>query len=371
MIIRNLNEMKRKGRRVMGCFPLYPPLELFHSMDLVPVVLWGLKNCAGNYLAESDRHIQSYTCSVARHLTAFVLSDPGKYLEGIFMYNAGDTLRNLPEILETGLAEQGRSIPFLKMHIPMVPLSQTDAREYLRNEVSRLIEELEKRFHIRFTEKAFEKSIDFYREGRNRTQQLEERVAVGDMGFNAFAQITMETGFLPVEEQIKIFDSRLKRPVGRRERRKGKGRIMLSGILPPPPAVTEIMEEANLRVACNDLAALYRSYAYMPPVNIVGPLDYYEDFYLNHFPCSTLIYSADRRVEAILDLAKQREVDGVVFIGEKFCEYEYFDFPHLKKQLEQNGLRTLHLEFAVDDDKNVETFRTRIEAFAEMLDTSS
>ena len=38
-----LADLKSQGHRVVGCFPLYPPLELVHSMGLTPVILWGLK----------------------------------------------------------------------------------------------------------------------------------------------------------------------------------------------------------------------------------------------------------------------------------------------------------------------------------------
>lgn len=54
-------------------------------------------------------------------------------------------------------------------------------------------------------------------------------------------------------------------------------------------------------------------------------------------------------------------------MGEKFCEYEYFEFPYLQKHLRQKGLRTLLLEFAIDDDQNLGQVRTRIEAFSEMI----
>jgi hypothetical protein len=70
-----LTEILARGghgdRPVIGCFPLYPPLELFHSMGLAPVVLWGLRDAIPS-LSLADRHLQSYVCSVARRLTEAV-----------------------------------------------------------------------------------------------------------------------------------------------------------------------------------------------------------------------------------------------------------------------------------------------------------
>ena len=50
-------KQKKAGKSVIGCFPLYPPLEIFTAMDLLPVVLWGLKADRPDF-SESDKHVQ-------------------------------------------------------------------------------------------------------------------------------------------------------------------------------------------------------------------------------------------------------------------------------------------------------------------------
>src|SRR5271157_113239 len=97
-----LNLAEHQGKPIIGCFPLYPPVELLHAMGLSPVVLWGFRGP----IQQSDRHLQIYTCSVARYLTEWVLSDQSAGIAGILAYNACDSLRNLPEILQAGLREQ-------------------------------------------------------------------------------------------------------------------------------------------------------------------------------------------------------------------------------------------------------------------------
>jgi benzoyl-CoA reductase/2-hydroxyglutaryl-CoA dehydratase subunit BcrC/BadD/HgdB len=56
-----------------------------------------------------------------------------------------------------------------------------------------------------------------------------------------------------------------------------------------------------------------------------------------------------------------------VFIGEKFCEDEYFEIPYLQKILKEMGIPTLPLEISIEDDKNSTACVTRLEAFSEML----
>src|SRR5512146_3265760 len=96
--IQNLQRLKERGDRLIGCFPLYPPLELIHSLGLTPILLWDFEEPAEG-LKKADHHLQRFACSVGRQLTAFILSRGGEILQGLFMYNACDTLRNLPEIL--------------------------------------------------------------------------------------------------------------------------------------------------------------------------------------------------------------------------------------------------------------------------------
>ena len=58
---------------------------------------------------------------------------------------------------------------------------------------------------------------------------------------------------------------------------------------------------------------------------------------------------------------------GFIFIGEKFCEYEYFEIVHLEKLLKERGIATLRLEFSRIQGGEYHDMKTRIEAFAEML----
>ncbi|MBW1925389.1 MAG: 2-hydroxyacyl-CoA dehydratase [Deltaproteobacteria bacterium] len=76
--------LKREGRKLLGCFPLYPPLALFHAMALEPVVMWGFKPFSPN-TPKADRHVQNYVCSVGGHLVESVLSDACSLLDAIIV----------------------------------------------------------------------------------------------------------------------------------------------------------------------------------------------------------------------------------------------------------------------------------------------
>jgi len=359
-----ITKKRSLGKKIMGCFPLYPPVELFDSMGLLPFVLWNLKTSI-QHLTESDKHVQNYSCGIARELVQFVLSETGELLDGIFSYNACDTLRNLPEILALGNTDSGRDIPMLRMHVPQVNRSHTNPEHYLKNEIAFLIEATENAFDVTFSQENFTRTAKAYEKMRTLCLGAEHLVAQGALPFGTFCQVVLSNYTVPVEEQIKELEQLISKKVtGGPSTSKG---VIVSGIMPPPAAVIKAMEESNLCVVANDIASLSRSYAYSPKIT-TDPGDYYADFFTNRFPCTTLLYQADDRIEAFLGMVRQSCAKGVIFSGEKFCEYEYFEFPYLEKRLKEIGIPSLFLEFSVDDTENVSAYNTRVQAFAEMLD---
>ncbi len=371
-ITKKLEQLKKDGRKILGCFPLYPPLELFYAMDLVPVVLWGLRGSVPD-TAESDRLLQNYTCSVARHLTEFVLSEDSGLLDGLFMYNACDTLRNLPEIIEKGLEKNGRSLPLIKVHIPMVLPAQTDASAYFKNEIHHLVKELEERFDVSFSKDKFVEAVKKFKHVRNLMVRAENRVTQGRLSFLNFADAIHECWFSTVEEQIRILESLIEGLSGEVEfstDNNTRHGVILSGILPPPTSVINAIESSGLRVVGNDIASLGRSYACMPEIS-EDPGAYFLDFYYQHFPCPTLLYTGDRRTTSLFGLMEKTGASGVIFVGEKFCEYEYFEFPHLVQQLKDKGIQTLEIEIAIEDDAQTSAHDSRISAFAELLKSNA
>lgn len=364
-IDREMKALKEKGARIIGCFPLYPPLELFHSLGLTPVVLWGFQGSAG-ILKNADQRLQQFTCSVGRQLAEFILSESGTALDGLFMYNACDTLRNLPEILTGGLAERGRPLPLVRTHIPMAPDDQSRTEDYFRAKIKTLIRHVEESFSVTFSPEKFQRSVDLYRQMRKLCKNLETRVAVGAVSYSLFSRSIQEGCFRPVEDQIASLEKILQEnPPQETDSSKPAGPIVLSGILPPPLPVSAAMEAAGLRVVGNDIACQQRSYGYVPAQGY-DPGEYYIDFYQHHFPCPTLLYTADRRIARIKELVQTTGAAGLIFLGEKFCEYEYFEMPYLQRTLQKMGIAVASLEMSAHD-QNYAPLVTRVEAFAEML----
>lgn len=352
------------GRPVMACFPLYPPLELLHSMGFDPIVLWGLTPHL-RATREGDKHVQNFACSVGRQLSEFLLSDNLARLDGVFFYNACDTLRNLPEILERNMIRDGHEVRFFHFHVPMHNLHAGSGQRYLHGEVSRLVSALEKISPFPFSNARFKSSVELFRRMRASCARMQEHVSSGQSSFTRYAQAVQEGYFMPVERAIERFDAMSGEQASTRQF-EGVRKVMVSGIMPPPPAVSDAIEEAGLVVAANDVASIQRSILHTPNA-YDDPGAYYTDFYLHHCPCPTLLFTADQRVDFLMGMARRAGVEGLIFIGEKFCEYEYLEFPRIESMFKQNGIPVLSLEFSIDGHENIAPIKNRIDAFAELL----
>lgn len=354
-----------QGKPVIGCFPLYPPVELFESFGFLPVVLWNLKESL-NTLEISDKHIQPYACSVARELAQFTMGETGTVLNAIFSYNACDTLRNLPEILRLSNTEAGRDIPMFRIHLPQVDRTQSNPINYLKNEINLLVQAIETKGNLTFSSSQFKEITEKYTKMRALSAKAEERVGEGTISFESFCRTILSGYLYPVDKQIERLEELIAGASATPA--PAKSRVIVSGIMPPPLPVIRAMESAGLRVVANDIASMKRSYScHSAPTE--NPADYYATLFTNRSACTTLLYTSDARLNELTNMVSWGKADGLIFCGEKFCEHEYFEYPFIKKRLSETGIQTLFLEFSADDKQNVGAHITRIEAFSEILES--
>ncbi|MBW2537922.1 MAG: 2-hydroxyacyl-CoA dehydratase, partial [Deltaproteobacteria bacterium] len=215
------------GRPVIGCFPLYPPVELLHAMGLVPAILWDVEP---REPVDSPRHLQRFACGVAHRIVDRVLGPQGRALAGLMFYNACDTLRHLPEILAVGLEQQGRRLPLHRLHLPVGSCGEETARVYLRDELHRLQLELERAHGVRLEPAAFDASVALYRRAWQLCTELEQQVARGQRSFESFAGLVQQGHLQPVEDWAEALRLAADRPQRRPEPR---ARVVVSGILAP------------------------------------------------------------------------------------------------------------------------------------------
>jgi benzoyl-CoA reductase subunit C len=87
--------------------------------------------------------------------------------------------------------------------------------------------------------------------------------------------------------------------------------------------------------------------------------------YIDRVPCPSKDWMERTRIQHILDLAREWKVDGAIVMQQKFCDPHELDTPAIRKALEEEGIKTLFLEF--DVTVPIGQFKVRVEAFLEMF----
>lgn len=82
--------------------------------------------------------------------------------------------------------------------------------------------------------------------------------------------------------------------------------------------------------------------------------------------CSLAYDPKKKRGSLIVDEVKKKDIDGVIFCMMKFCDPEEYDYPLVRKDIEDSGIPTLYVEIDQQTQNN-EQARTRIQTFAEMM----
>ncbi len=147
-------------------------------------------------------------------------------------------------------------------------------------------------------------------------------------------------------------------------RHAGRKRIYLVGSLLSSSFIVEAMEQAGLSVVGDRLTESKRLFS-APQVSTQG--DLYEN--IARSILKTPSSPSQNRFNEILreDMAeiRDKQIEGVVFITQKFCEpYDYL-FSSYKQMLDEQSIPVLHLALSGSTDRRA--FDASLQAFADIL----
>ncbi len=350
--------MKETGKKAVGCFPIYAPEELVYAAGAIPVGMWG-GPAVGNLC---DKYFQTFCCSIMKANTEQALKGEYDALSAVIITTYCDTLK-------CTLENWKAAVPHLNI-IPIVyPQNRkTDAgKAFLKEEFLRVKAELEKILNVSISDKALEDSLQIYEEYRKTMRQFVDAAADHPALFDAVTrhQIIKAAYFMDKKDYTNKLRTLLsevaKLPA---ESYTGK-RVVITGLLAEPDEFLGLFTENGLAIAADDLAQESRQFRVAAPGEGSAVERMVERVALQD-GCSFLYDAGKNRGRMLMDLTSKYRAEGIVFCQLKFCDPEEFDFPILKKELEDAGIPMLYLEIEQQMD-SVEQLRTRIQTFAEIL----
>ncbi|MBF0495630.1 MAG: 2-hydroxyacyl-CoA dehydratase [Deltaproteobacteria bacterium] len=350
------NQKNSLGRHIFGVLPAYYPKEIVWAFNALPVEIWD----PPLRISQAQAHLQPYICPVVKLGLEMILRGDDGLLDGFIFPHTCDSMQNLASLV-SDLIKPHKSCHFF--YHPKAPYRDASRRYYL-SQLKALVASLEKQlgaFRI-------EVLVDRVRQSRTITRlvnQLYQYRAKGRLRSSAaeFYQTLRRGEFLSPKDYILELEAlsagNLGEPNGR------DLSVILSGVMPVPGAILNLLDNLQVRVGHDGLMIGRRRF----PVAETELDDPFEQLTADYFllpPCPTRGSSIAHRIDYLLKLVSEAEAGGVIFLMMKFCEPEWFDVPLLQEELKKRKIPSLILDTEPGPELSGQAV-TRVEAFVEMI----
>ncbi len=343
------------GKRILGYFCTYTPVELIHACGIIPVRIMGGAGRVDKAYALTPEFI----CPYMRLSLERALAGEYDFLSGLVQGYSCDAACGLVNIW----AENIRGEIFTS--IPLPYNDTPESRKFLRSSLEELVEKLQKTIGGAYSEAALEESLALYGGNRKEVLDLYESRYEGASPLSAKDLYhVVQAGFVTPPEAWRVMLSELKQAIQHAPPSRADGApILISGSLIEAPEVFEAIERCGGSIVADDLCTGLRS---LGPAHGKGadPLDRLMDRYFKRPPCPSRT-RAGIRAEMLAELARRSGAGGVVFFLQKYCTPHLADHPLVSQKLKGMGIPSILIE--MDETWKTEAqVRTRLEAFFEM-----
>jgi benzoyl-CoA reductase subunit C len=330
-------------RRVMGCYPVYTPVELVHAAGMLPVLIAGVGEKVGMHQAGSV--LQGFVCSIGRSTSELQIAGKLDFLDGMLFPSICEISRGLSGIM----ARHAEGKPFLYIHFPH-NLDSTFASEFIVSELELVKAKLEELSGKKITSEAIKESFKIY----NRRAELIDQLDLiranhsSQLSASQFAVIRLAGMQISAEDHIVMLEDALRLIEPIPEPNPSKLRMVMTGTFCErmPIAILEAFEAEGVHIVKDDM--LQGSRWWTKPLPLDGdPIKTLADFYINHSVVTSIVHRSDPRAvcNAALESMKDRNADGLIIATAKFCHPALSDATCLVDACESHGIPYIRLEF--------------------------
>lgn len=350
---------KDKGRKIVGCFPMYIPEEIIHAAGILPVQLLG----SNEQVTLGDKYCHPYVCDLVRG--NFDLSLKGKldYLDGVIFSDYC-----LTEQLISDIWIRHSPGSFYRQLILPKNLAMPYAGDRLAAQFHDLKIAMEELSGREITAGALQKSIVTYNRNRKLLGALYQLRGANPCLFRArdLAVMVAAGMLMPKEDHNELVAHLLAEAQKRPQKGHTKIRLVVSGSLCDLPEldILDLIEELGAEIVDDDLY-VGRRYFHRLVDETLPPLAALAKHYLEDVPCPTKLYPGKDWVDYVSSFVKEAKADGLVVLALKYCEAQLFDIPTLTTRLTREGMPILVLE--LHHSGATGQIRTRLQAFLETV----
>ncbi|MHA2073824.1 MAG: 2-hydroxyacyl-CoA dehydratase subunit D [Candidatus Hodarchaeales archaeon] len=352
---KTLEDLKKINKPLIGYFTNRIPVEIIHALNLLPIRILSLGKAAQG---SSERYIQIFACSWLRQIMDIGLTQGYESLDGL-LFSAGtcDSLQNFSDIWKKVFPDQW----VYNLTFPVLTDSDL-ARDYLQNELETLIENLAIQFLQQHPEIRLSHSIKLYNIKRANLLKLAELVSTRKLKYSTLAKHLLIGDILPVEIINQNFGWKINKTLDYpAESLPDSPRIMLVGGMFDNYTLFDLPEFDH--IVADDLSFGTRNFNFQIPENSF--IQRYSQAYLDRVPDPTA-FDMEKRINGVEQSIKGHKIDGIVLLGQKWCDPDAFEFVPIQNRLKSLEVPFLNIE-TTPELSNKQQIQTRLSAFIEML----
>jgi len=351
-----LLDIPQKYHGITGCFSNYIPEEIIVAAGLYPLRIIGFWNVSKS----PQRSLFNPVCSFVRDVFLAACSDEFSFLRNIVFPNSCDSLKVLRQMWEYEIKKP-------KAYTLLHPINADDSSvQYFANQLKVFAVEMKKESGVDFTDAELKKTIDKYNQTRGLLRQLYDMRKTNTFLAGADAVALMTAGLILERDE---YNTMLRQIIdeGLQNRRNDKNlkRIMIMGPLTDNYALLDKIERFGAIIIDDDITNGSRYCS--RDVETAG--DLYENLarrYLFADPSPTLNSSIKTDEQAYRRRIDGLDLQGVIYINQKFCEPHVHNYLSKLEILKQGGINVLMLEIEHAGLDTSERDLLRIESFIEI-----
>ncbi len=348
---------RRTGGKVLGTFCTYVPEEVLVAAGVLPVRILGSHESHN----VTEPHIFAMYCPFCRDCLTQGLLGRYDYLDGIAIAQSCLHIRQ-------AFTSWDLHVPVgFRHYLPMPHHVQSPrAVPFLRGELEAFKARVEEWTGRAITDADLERGIETLDEVRRLMRaayETRKRDPVPMSGLEAMTMV-VSSQVVEKEEHARVTRDVLRGLDGRTASGRGRTRLMVLGSENDDVEFLRMVEGLDADIVVDDHCTGTRYFWDLTEPD-GDPLTRIARRYVNRTPCPTKDWPQRRRLDRILEFARDWNVRGAIVLQQKFCDPHELDIPAVRKALEAAGVATLFLE--LDVTVPVGQLKIRVEAFLEML----
>lgn len=361
----NMNEAKEAGKRVVGEYCIYSPMELAIAAGAMPVSLCGTKN---DSIPAAEEILPRTLCPLIKSSFGFALQDSCPYLSAADVIVADTTCDGKKKMFEL-LAQKK---PLFLLQLPQI--QDADAVLYWRAQYVKLVKFYEEQFGVRVHEDDIRAAISLMNRQRKALKAVFDTtqrkipplngVQLLEFCFRLSFMVDKEKSITLLEDLAAEINATPDSALVAAQ--SSAPRILLTGVPTGlgSEKVIRLLEQCGAHVVVIDNCSSYKKTTLIID-ETKDPITALAERYLST-PCSVMSPNPNR-YSRLRTMAEEFHVDGVVDLTWQGCQTFEIE-SYTVKQFVRNELHLPFLHIVTDySEADSEQLKVRIEAFLEMI----